>query len=192
MQSPESSRAVSPVVSNILLVAIVVILAATISVLALGFTDERNEPGPVVGTSSAEFVGDKSGADDQIIRITHLGGDPVDVAEMEIAVRACGKSARIGNLPAPTNRTSSTPTYFPFDEGNFERNTNLLSEGTVGQSWNASVLHEDTGNTFASGLSFEFRIKNGACSLDAGDQVDVRVVHTPTETVMIKKELTAS
>jgi FlaG/FlaF family flagellin (archaellin) len=38
------------------MVAIVVILAATISVLALGFTDEANQPGPIVGQSSGELV----------------------------------------------------------------------------------------------------------------------------------------
>lgn len=192
MQIPKPPRAVSPVISNILMVAIVVILAATVSVLALGLTEEQNRPGPVVGQSSGELIGDKAGADDQIVRITHIAGDPVDVSEMEIVVRACGETARIVNLPAPTTRTASTPTYFPFDEGNFEGNENLISEGTVGQSWDAGVLHEDTDDTFTGGSSFEFRITNGACSLNSGDQVDVRVIHTPTNTVMINKELTAS
>jgi flagellin-like protein len=192
MGNPDASRAVSPLISNVLLVAIVVVLGATMSVLALGVTDERNRPGPVIGESSGELVGDEAGSDDQIVRITHVAGDPVEVSEMEIVVRACGKTTRIVNLPAPTNRTRSTPTYFPFDEGNFQGNQNLLSQGTVGQSWDAGVLHEDTNDTFTSGLSFEFRITNGACSLDAGDEVAVQVVHRPTNTVMIRKELTAS
>ena len=188
----DSRRAVSPVISNILMVAIVVVLAAIVSVYALGIAGEQNQPGPVIGQSTGELIGDRSGSDDQIIRITHVAGDPVDVSNMEIAVRACGETARIVNLPTPTTRTASTPTYFPFDEGNFEGNQNLLSEGTVGQSWDAGVLHEDTENTFNSGSSFEFRITNGACSLKSGDQVDVRVVHTPTNSVMINQELTAS
>lgn len=187
-----SSRAVSPVVANVLLVAVVVILAATLSVFALGMTGEESQPGPVVGESSAELVRDRPGADDQVVRITHVAGDPVAVSEMEVAVRACGKRARIVDLPAPTTRSASTPTYFPFDDGNFEGDEELLSEGTVGQTWSAGVLHEDTTDTFAGGTSFEFRITNGACSLNAGDRVDVRVVHTPTNTVFIEKQLTAS
>ncbi|EMA09159.1 type IV pilin [Haloarcula sp. JP-Z28] len=191
MEIPQSPRAVSPVVSTILLVAIVVILGTTISVLALGVTDDLNDAGPVVGQSTAEFIGDRSGADDQIVRITHIAGDSVAVSEMELVVRACGKATRLINLPAPTTRTASTPTYFPFDEGNFQGNQDLLSEGTVGQSWDAGVLHEDTTNTFAAGSSFEFRITNGACSLAAGETIEVMVVHSPTNTVMIDTELTA-
>ena len=191
MEIPQSPRAVSPVVSTILLVATVVILGTTISVLALGVTDDLNDAGPVVGQSTAEFIGDRSGADDQIVRITHIAGDSVAVSEMEIVVRACEKTTSLINLPAPTTRTASTPTYFPFDEGNFQGNQDLLSEGTVGQSWDAGALHEDTTNTFAAGSSFEFRITNGACSLAAGETIEVMVVHSPTNSVMIDTELTA-
>jgi FlaG/FlaF family flagellin (archaellin) len=56
-----SSRAVSSVIGNILLVATVVILAATISVFALGFTEETTDAGPVVGQSSGELVRDIAG-----------------------------------------------------------------------------------------------------------------------------------
>jgi len=189
-----SSRGVSPVISNILMVAIVVVLAATVSVFAFGFAQETTQPGPIVGQSSGELASDSSGSDDQIVRITHVAGDPIDVSNMEIVVRACGQRARIVNLPAPTTRTTSTPTYLPFDSGNFEGNRNLLSPGQAfgRQSWDAGVLHEDTSNTFTAGSSFEFRIKNGACRLDAGDQVVVQVVHTPTNSVPIKKTLTAT
>ena len=187
-----SNRAVSPVVANILIVAIVVILAATISVFALGFVSEQNQPGPVIGESNGALVGDEAGADDQIIRVTHVAGDTVDVSEMEIVVRACERTTRVVNLPAPTARTASSPTYFPFDGGNFEGDEDLLTEGTVGQSWSAGVIHEDTDNTFSSGRSFRLRINNGACSLNTGDQVRIQVIHTPTNTVMIRKQLTAT
>lgn len=173
------------------MVAVAVVLAATVSVLVLDFGEETTDAGPIVSDSTGEFIGDRPGADDQIVRITHIAGDDIDVSNMEIAVRACGKAERLVNLPAPTTRSSSTPTYFPFDDGNFERETGLLSQGTVGQTWNASVLHEDASDTFTAGTSFEFRINNGACSLSAGDTVTVRVIHTPTNSVLIKKELDA-
>ncbi|MDZ7745976.1 MAG: archaellin/type IV pilin N-terminal domain-containing protein [Halobacteriales archaeon] len=62
-----SSRAVSPVIGTIIIVAIVVVLAATVSIFALGFTDDINQPGPLVTQSSGELV---SGGSDQIVRLT--------------------------------------------------------------------------------------------------------------------------
>jgi len=173
------------------MVAIVVILAATISVFALGFTDEANQPGPVVGQSSGEFVGDNGGSNNQIIRITHIAGDSISVSNMEVVVSACGETARVVNLPAERR----TPTSVPFDKGiNFEGNRELLSEGQFfgGQFWDAGVLHEDTSNTFNSGKSFELRITTGECEVDSGDEVQVQVVHTPTNSVVIKETLTAT
>jgi flagellin-like protein len=182
-----SERGVTPVVSTILMVAVVVILAATVSVLALGFTDDADQPGPVVGQSSGELRSDVAGSNDQIVRITHVAGDTVQVSEMEVAVEACGESARIVNLPA----TRRTPTSVPFYDSNLEGN--LISQGQFfgAQQWDAGALHEDTGDTFTASSSFEFRIKNGACELDPGDEVVVRVVHTPTNTVFIEKRLVA-
>ena len=171
------------------MVAIVVILAATISVFALGFTDEANQPGPVVGQSSGEFVGDNGGSNNQIIRITHIAGDSISVSNMEVVVSACGETARVVNLPAER----FTPTFIPFDDTvNFEGETSLLSEGKGGQFWTAGVLHEDTSNTFNSGKSFELRIATGRCKVDSGDEVQVQVVHTPTNSVVIKETLTAT
>jgi len=183
-------RAVAPVISTILLVAIAVILAATISVFVLGFGEEVEETAPVVGQSSGEFVGDISGSNDQIVRIRHVAGDSIDVSNMEIVVSTCGKTTRITNLPA----TRYTPTYIPFDENrNFEGDQDLISEGQPGQSWNAGVLHEDTDNTFKADAEFEFRINNApnGCDLSPGDRVTVRVIHVPTNAVVIEQELTA-
>lgn len=86
------------------MVAIVVILAATISVFALGFTDDTNQPGPIVGQSSGELLAFEGGSDEQIVRITHIAGDSITVSNIEISVRAeCKdgtKQGRIVNLPA--------------------------------------------------------------------------------------------
>jgi FlaG/FlaF family flagellin (archaellin) len=63
------------------MVAIVVILAATLSVFALGFTDEATQPGPIVGQSSGDLV-PQDGSDDGIVRINHVAGDTVQVTNM--------------------------------------------------------------------------------------------------------------
>jgi flagellin-like protein len=189
-----ADRGLTPVLANILLIAVVVVIAATIGVFALGFTGETTTVAPTVGESDGELVADRPGSDDQIVRITHEAGDTVQVEDMEIVVTACDTTARIVNLPAPTTRTTSTPTYLPFDTGNFEGDGTLLSEGQAfgNQEWNASVLHEDTTNDFTAGRFFEFRIANGGCSLDAGDTVEVWLVHTPSEAVFVTEEMTAT
>jgi hypothetical protein len=108
---------------------------------------------------------------------------------MEVVVSACGKTARVVNLPAER----FTPTFIPFDENiNFEGDRKLLSEGKGGQFWDAGVLHEDTSNKFNSGKSFELRIATGPCEVDPGEEVQVQVIHTPTNSVVIKKTLTAT
>lgn len=187
-----SSRAVSPIIANILMVAIVVILAATISVFTLGFTEETTETGPIVGQSSGEFVSESSTGssyDNQIIRITHIAGDTVSVSDMEIVVRACGKTERVVNLPAENIAPTNQPFY---KKENFERNNGLLSAGISFQKWNAGVLHEDTSNKFNSGKSFELRIATGICEVDPGNEVQVQVIHTPTNSVIIKETLTGT
>ncbi|MFC6756466.1 MULTISPECIES: type IV pilin [Haloarcula] len=190
MRLPPSTRAATPVVSNLLFVAIVVVLAAVVSVFALGVAEDTRDPGPAVSESSGEFAGDRAGSDDQIVRITHVAGDSIPVSELEIAVRACSKTSRLVNLPA----TRNTPTFIPFADSNLRGE--LISQGQPGQAWDAGALHEDTGDTFTAGSSFEFRIKNdedeGGCRLDSGDEVTVRVIHTPTNSIVIKQELTAT
>jgi FlaG/FlaF family flagellin (archaellin) len=177
------------------MVAIVVILAATISVFALGFTDEANQPGPIVGQSSGELV-TQDGLDGGIVRITHIAGDPISVENIEIAVDArdaCGKTARIVNLPSD----SSNFGFNGFGDENLQNGGgSIISEGTFSSEWDIGVLHEANDNTFTAGTSFEFRLTGGTdpddCTINSGDEVVVRVVHTPTNSVVIKETLTAT
>lgn len=191
------SRAVAPVISTILLVAIAVILAATISVLVLDFGEEIQDPAPKIGQSSGEFV-KQDGFEGGIIRIEHIAGDSVPVEEIEVAVDAtdaCGETARVQNLPAFNNDTPySNPDAFSFGDDNLVRGSNsIISKGSTPlfQKWDAGVLHKDTDNTFDAGSEFEFRIGKGACQLNNGDKITVRVVHVPSNAVIIKQELTA-
>ena len=52
----QRERAVTPVISTILVVAIVVILAATVSVALLGITEDLTEPAPLVADTTGEFI----------------------------------------------------------------------------------------------------------------------------------------
>lgn len=85
----QQDRAVTPVIATILMIAIVVILSATASVFFLDITDDVKEPAPNVADTTGQFVVDEDYFDDnQFVRITHLGGDSVDMEEIKIIVRA--------------------------------------------------------------------------------------------------------
>jgi flagellin-like protein len=178
------SRAVSPVISVILMVAVAVILAATISVFVLDLGEDIEEPAPTIGQSSGTLVGG-SGNDDQVVRITHVAGDNVAVEDLEIVVDApaCSPSrARLTNFPVESGA---------FGSENIEYGAALIDKSGDGAR---GVIEESSQNTFESGESFAFRLNAGACGggLQSGDAVTVTVVHTPSNAIIIEKALQVS
>lgn len=181
-----SSRAVSSVLSTVLLVAVVVVLAATVSVFVLDIGDGVESEAPVVSQSSGELRADAAGSDDQTVRLTHQVGDTLRVRNLEIAVdaeRACGKSGRLVNLPAPGGDPQPTSTYVRGDDL-FDNSANSVT-GPIGED---GVTVD---GTWSAGETATFRIANGACSLSPGERITVRVVHTPSGAVLIEQVLTA-
>ncbi len=183
-------RAVSPVVAVVLTVAIVVVIAGSIGAVGFGLTDELSEPAPNVAESNGELR-TQDGYDGGIVRITHVAGDPVSVSNIEIIVTVdasdgTGK-ARIVNLPSDYGSSDG----IPFTDENIEGD-DILSKGSGSEDWDARVLHTDYKNTLEAGSWFEFRLKKTGIELTPGDTVTVRVVHTPSQSVIIEQELTAS
>lgn len=181
----ESSRAVSPVIASILLVAIVVILAATVSVFAFGFIEDVNQPGPIVGQSSGELV-PQDGSDDGIVRINHIAGDTIQVSNMEIIVDAsdaCGKQGRLVNLPVPSGGND-------IDQSNIEGD-DIFDQRAYGYDAvpGPNAIHR---SEYTVGEQIAFRITGGPCPIHQGDEITVRVVHTPTKSVVITETLTAA
>lgn len=176
-----SSRAVSSVIGNILMVAIVVILATTVSAFSLGFVDETKQAAaPVVGQSSGELV-TQDGDDGGKISITHIAGDTLSASRLEIAVNAqeaCGKSGRLVNLPASGDDLRPTSDYVRGDDI-FDNSYNSVS-GPIGEA----------GGQWQAGETITFRLASSECELNSGESVTVRVVHTPTNSVVIEQTLT--
>ena len=77
--------AVSPVISVILMVAIVVILGAVVSVFALGLAESVDSPAP---SASFEF----KVLDDGDIKVTHAGGDTLKGEQLRFAGAALDKT----------------------------------------------------------------------------------------------------
>ncbi len=185
-------RGVAPVTAIVLLVAVAVVLAGGVSAFSLGFTSNLRAPGPNVAQSSGAFM-PQSGTAGGIVQITHLGGEPVPVSEIELAVTAECQSGtergRIQNLPpgsgndidASDGQISGTNI---FDE----RSLNSIS-GEVDGVDNGGALLENEEVT--AGETILFRIPASKCTLTDGSTVSVRVVHTPSQSVVIKQELTA-
>jgi FlaG/FlaF family flagellin (archaellin) len=170
------------------MVAVVVILAATISVFVLGFTEETTEAGPIVGQSAGILEPNPpgSGSDNGFVRVRHMAGDTVQTADMEIVVDAtdaCGKQARLVNLPVDGY------------SGNAIGSTNIEGDDVFDErppyfgGPEYSAIHE---TEYMAGEEILFRIPNNDCSVRSGDEVIVRVVHTPTNSVVIKETLTAT
>ena len=182
------SRAVSAVISVILLAAVTVVLAAVLSVATLDLAERLDDTAPVIGQSEGEFAA-QNGFDGGIVRITHVAGAVVRVSEIEVAVSAeCSgdgtdKHGRLVNLPAKSGDRPQDDNI----EGDdiFDESTGSLTERGA----------DDTGalvtDEFRPGDVIVFRIADGDCDLRSGDTVTVRVVHTPSNAVIIRQQLTA-
>ena len=74
-------RAVSPVIGVILMVAITVILAAVIGTFVLGLGDRVSEASP-----NANFGFDYTAANNNVVEITHDGGDGVESGQVDVSI----------------------------------------------------------------------------------------------------------
>ena len=186
----QQDRAVTPVISTILMVAIVVILAATVSVFFLGVVEDVNEPAPNVADTTGEFVIDEEDAEDnQIVRITHIAGDSVDVENIEIIVRASGPDvdteARLVDLPGDGFFTRSLA------DSNIDGNDDLIDQGFE----SARIIVVDDSNTWTAGTTIEFRINTGVADFREGespeaDELEVLIVHTPSNAIISEQTFT--
>ena len=191
----QQDRAVTPVVSTILMVAIVVILAATVSMFFFNVVENINEPGPNVADTTGEFAvtppGENAGSK-QIVRITHIAGEGVAVEELEIVVRASGPDddlpieGRLVNLPADGSK---------FDDENFDTEDadNLIDRG--GNSKN-NVIISDGIDVWSAGQTITFRINTGAADFredpngPEANELEVVIVHTPSGTIISQNTFT--
>jgi flagellin-like protein len=184
-----AERAVSPVVGVVLLVGLTLLLAATVSATALGFTDQLTGSSPTVVASGGSYERYADGGGrytGQVIRITHEGGDTLTVADLELAVDAsdaCGKTGRLVNLPVDGDDPRPTSRYVRGDDV-FDNSPNSV-EGAIGTG------DVDDDGEWSAGETAQFRLATGDCRLDAGDTVVVRLVHVPTGTTIIDQPIRA-
>lgn len=189
----QNKRGVSPVISVILMVAIVVILAATISVLVLDLTEDLNDPAPNVADTTGEFeVG--AGSNKQVVRITHVAGESVAVEEIEIIARASGPGA---NLP-----TEARLVNLPSKESSRLLNENIEGNDDLidGSSGSAELIADDGVDVWSSGRTIEFRVGVGGADFrnsvpsyntaNEANELEVVIVHTPSNSILSEQTFT--
>ena len=179
----DRARAVTSVVSTVLLVAVVVVLAATISVYALGATEEIRSPPPAVSDLSAEYLTGSTTCDTDIVKLTHRAGDPVDLSETRTIVRlpdSNGKEATITGFPTDGSTLNSA---------DYDDPSNILySSGCVGGA------AADGDGRWAVGDSFSFKLNSGGGTgdINPGDTIEVIVVHDPSDAVVVRHSIAVS
>jgi flagellin-like protein len=185
----KQNRAATPVIATILMVAIVVVLAATISVFFLGVTEDVNEPAPNVADTTGEF---EPGADKQVVRIIHIAGDSVPVEEIEIIIRASGPGddlpleARLVDLPSDGFGTKIDDTNIEGDD--------FLDQGT---DTDDQIIVEEDSNIWETSDTIQFVIAVDADFRDSpvnsdneADTLEVIIIHTPSDTIISEHEFT--
>ena len=117
-----SDRGVAPVISTILLVGIVVILAAIISVFALGLGEDVSDPAP-----SAAF--DVDVTEDGTVLVVHIGGETIDGENLALrggAIADRPETIQAGSTIEVTGPTSEMDLVWETDG-----NSAILSSFTV-------------------------------------------------------------
>ena len=181
-------RAVTPVIAIILMVAVLIVLAAAISVTFLGVTEDINEPAPNVADTTGEFI-PGGGGDEQVVRITHTAGDSVGVENIEIIVRASGpgvdEEVRLIDLPGDGHFTRS------LDDENIEGNDDFIDQGgtnpLLGYSGDQVIVVEDS-NVWTASDTIQFSVNSGEADFREGeseaDELEVIIVHTPSNAIL--------
>ena len=170
-------RGVSPVIGVVLMLSVTVLLAATVGGFALAATADLDQRTPTVARSTGEFVtGPSGGCGDNTVRIRHAGGDPVPADELAVAVALPDSEARIVDLPVSGTALSASNTDDP---------DNVVYDYCVG-----GVI-ANGGQRWSAGRAIMFQLNAGGGTVNPGDSIEVRVVHTPSNGVLAAVELAA-
>lgn len=177
-----SERGVSSVIAVVLMVAVTIVLSVAVGAFVFSITESQQEPAPQVANADATLVADVAGGTDQTVRITHRGGDTVNVSDMEVVVSFADHPEHSRLVGAPTAM---------IDADDYEGDD--IWDGRYGGIGGALASNEPEGSDgeWSSGEALEFRIANRYVSLDPGDTVTVTVVHEPSGSVILERTLTA-
>ena len=177
----QTDRGVSRVVVVMLMVVVVFVLAAVAGGFVFVIGDEAEKPAPTV---SAEFDrGEGSFSDrNKRISITHEAGDNIPVSELRLITEVeCFDDALLvektkrGEL---VNLTASSP-------GIGDENVNGDEIFQRGGGAEAPLVGGD--GTWTAGKRLVFEIDDDECGVEPNSQVDVQVVHEPSDAIIFNE-----
>ncbi|GAB7093493.1 hypothetical protein JCM30237_06450 [Halolamina litorea] len=95
MPSQSEDRAISPVIGAALMIVIIVALAATVGVMALGISDSLQAPPPFAASEESVEVAIQGNETRHTLEVVHRGGDPVDADALTTTVDVGGRTVSI-------------------------------------------------------------------------------------------------
>jgi flagellin-like protein len=184
----DDTRAVSPVIATILVVAITVILAAVIGSSILGLTNVLKEPVPVVSLSVADAPenapppGPTNGKITNWAEISHNNGDIIDASDLKILIKD-SSGASVATL-----QQSNSYSYYEGDNdandylrlySDSSRSSTVETTGTLtaDETWYIAV---DNARYKASVLAFP------------DGQYTITLIHQPSQSLILQSEVTIS
>jgi len=178
------ARAVSSVVGVALLTGVVVLLAGTVTLAVTGLAG-ADRPVPTVDTQAREFVAGCAGCgpDDQILRLEHRGGDPVDVSTIEVAIAFEDRpiESRLVDLPV------ENPGCNDLQASDYE-GEDIYDESCTGVR---GALDGSDDGTWASGEILAVRLAKTDVRVRPGNAVRVTVVDREADAVVAEKRVVA-
>jgi len=176
------ARALSSVVGVLVVVGLVATLAGSVWVAVSGFDSDRTVP--TVDAQAGEFVAGCPGCgpEDQVLRLEHRGGDPVDVERIEVAITFEDRpiDSRLVGLPV------ENPGCNDLQPGDYE-DADIYDGSCTGVR---GALSGGDG-TWASGEVLAVRLAKTDVLVRPGDAVTVTVVDSETEAVVVEKRVVA-
>ena len=176
----KGTRGSAPAVGLVLLLAITVVGAGIVGVSVIGIADDLEGPAPQNVETEDRLLdpeGHPAACGEDTVRISHVGGEEVDLSETFVLVRTPDgpeSEARLGNLPAEGRTFDDEIVYDPDD---------VINDNCV-----RGVVADGDGD-WTAGTRIQFDLNSGGGTLEPGDRVEVVVVHEPTGAIVVDTQL---
>jgi len=168
----DDDRGVSPVIGVILMVAITVILAAVIGTFVLGLGDSLEQaPQSTLNSEDASDDFDDTVNGSDALVISQDGGDSIALNDVRIVIE----------------NTSGTESV-RFSQGNWEEPEDTTSYNVT---LNGNNIETTDSPTLEVGGSLTVtNTLNGDSNLDADSTYRIRLIHIPSDSILLDQEVT--
>lgn len=156
-----------------------VAMMAVVGAALMQTSGELSGGGPIVSTS-ADPIQPGTDPGDQWVRITHEGGETVDVGNLSIEVRL------------PDHNKRSTLTGFPtasIRPANYDNN-HIFTIEREGNGIDGAIDAAETDGRWSAGETIAFRLEPGRVPLENDQRVTVTLRHVETDARLAKLRLT--